>query len=126
MTDFVGTATLVRLALRRDRILIPVWILVFVTMAAGSAQASIELYPDVESRVEAARTSNSSPALVSLYGRIFDETSLGELSLFKLTAFGAALVGLLARSSSYGTPGPRRRPGGSSCSAPESSAGTPL
>jgi ABC-2 type transport system permease protein len=96
MTDFVGTGTLVRLALRRDRILIPVWILVFVTMAAGSAQASIELYPDAQSRVEAARTSNSSPALVSLYGRIFDETSLGELSLFKLTAFGAALVGLLA------------------------------
>ncbi|MEV0290179.1 ABC transporter permease [Kribbella sp. NPDC050820] len=96
MTDFVGTGTLVRLALRRDRILIPVWIVVFVSMAAGSAQASIDLYPDVNSRIEAARTSNASPALVSLYGRIFDESSLGELSLFKLTAFGAALVGLLA------------------------------
>jgi ABC-2 type transport system permease protein len=96
MTDFAGTGTLIRLALRRDRVLIPVWIVVFVTMAAGSAQASIDLYPDIQSRVEAARTSNASPALVSLYGRIFDETSLGELSLFKLTAFGAALVGLLA------------------------------
>ncbi len=96
MKDFVGTGTLVRLALRRDRILIPTWIVVFVVMAAGSAQASIDLYPDVGSRIEAARTTNASPALVSLYGRIFDETSLGELSLFKLTAFGAALVGLLA------------------------------
>ncbi|MEV0798662.1 ABC transporter permease [Kribbella sp. NPDC050281] len=96
MSDFVGTGTLVRLALRRDRVLIPVWIVVFVITAAGSAQASIDLYPDVQSRIEAARTSNASPALVSLYGRIFDETSLGELSLFKLTAFGAVLVGLLA------------------------------
>ncbi|ADB34168.1 Putative exporter of polyketide antibiotics- like protein [Kribbella flavida DSM 17836] len=96
MRDFVGTSTLVRLALRRDRVLIPVWIVVFVSMAAGSAQASIDLYPDVQSRVEAATTSNSSPALVSLYGRIFDPTSLGELSLFKLTAFGALLVALLA------------------------------
>ncbi|TDC14322.1 ABC transporter permease, partial [Kribbella albertanoniae] len=96
MKDFVGTGTLVRLALRRDRILIPTWIVVFVVMAAGSAQASIDLYPDVASRTEAARTTNASPALVSLYGRIFDETSLGELSLFKLTALGAALVGLLA------------------------------
>ncbi|TDO52325.1 ABC-2 type transport system permease protein [Kribbella sp. VKM Ac-2527] len=96
MKDFAGTKTLVRLALRRDRVLIPLWIVVFAGMAASSAQASIELYPDVQSRVEAAETANSSPALVSLYGRIWDPTSLGELSLFKLTSFGALLVGLLA------------------------------
>ncbi|GAA1545021.1 ABC transporter permease [Kribbella lupini] len=96
MNDFVGTSTLVRLALRRDRVLIPLWVVVFVLMAAGSAQASIDLYPDLTSRIEAATTTNSSPALVSLYGRIFDPSSLGELSLFKLTAFGALLVALLA------------------------------
>lgn len=96
MNDFVGTGTLVRLALRRDRILIPVWIILFVISAAGSAKASIDLYSDEASLAEAARTSNASPALVSLYGRIFDETSLGEVSLFKFTAFGALLVGLLA------------------------------
>jgi ABC-2 type transport system permease protein len=96
MTDFAGTTTLVRLALRRDRILLPVWIIVFVSMAAGSAKASIDLYPDVASRVSAANSSNSSAALVFLYGRIFDTTSLGELSLFKLTSFGALLVALLA------------------------------
>ena len=60
MNDFAGTATLVRLALRRDRVLLPVWIIVFVSMAAGSAKASIDLYPDVASRVSAANTSNSS------------------------------------------------------------------
>ncbi|WP_350274157.1 ABC transporter permease [Kribbella sp. HUAS MG21] len=96
MNDFVGTGTLVRLALRRDRILLPIWILVFVVTAAGSAKASIDLYSDPKALVEAARTSNASPALVSLYGRIFDESSLGAVSLFKLTAFGALLVGLLA------------------------------
>lgn len=96
MNDFVGTGTLVRLSLRRDRILIPIWIVVFVISAAGSAKASIDLYSDQSALVSAARTSNASPALVSLYGRIFDESSLGEVSLFKLTAFGALLVGLLA------------------------------
>ena len=96
MRELAGTATLVRLALRRDRVLLPVWILVFVSLAAGSAKASIDLYPDLQSRVNAANTTNSSPALVSLYGRIFDSTSLGELSLFKLTSFGALLVALLA------------------------------
>src|SRR3954451_20062332 len=93
--DFAGTGTLVRLALRRDRILIPTWIVVFVISAAGSAKASIDLYSDHNALVEAARTTNASPALVSLYGRIFDESSLGEVSLFKFTAFGALLVGLL-------------------------------
>ncbi|WP_328992157.1 ABC transporter permease [Kribbella sp. NBC_01245] len=94
--DFAGTTTMARLALRRDRILLPVWILVFVAMAAGSAQASISIYPDVASRVKAAEGVNSSPALVSMYGRIYDVTSLGEVSLFKLTGFGALLVALLA------------------------------
>lgn len=94
--DFAGTTTLARLALRRDRILLPVWIIVFVAMAAGSAQASIELFPDVASRVKAAEGVNSSPALLSMYGRIYDMTSLGEVSLFKLTGFGALLVALLA------------------------------
>jgi ABC-2 type transport system permease protein len=94
--SFAGTATMVRLAIRRDRVLLPVWILVFVSLAAGSAQASIKLYPDVQSRVSAANTTNASPALVSLYGRIFDPTSLGAVSLFKLTAFGALMVALLA------------------------------
>lgn len=96
MNDFVGTGTLVRLALRRDRIQIPIWIVVFVMTAAGSAKATMDLYTDPKALVDAARTSNASPALVSLYGRIFDESSLGEVSLFKLTAFGALLVGLLA------------------------------
>ncbi|HEY0473877.1 MAG TPA: ABC transporter permease [Kribbella sp.] len=96
MNDFAGTAALVRLALRRDRILLPVWILLFVSMAAGSAKASINLYPDPHSWEEAGRTTNASPALVSLYGRVFDPTSLGEVSLFKMTAFGALLVALLA------------------------------
>ncbi|RZT19558.1 ABC-2 type transport system permease protein [Kribbella sp. VKM Ac-2569] len=95
MNDFVGTGTLVRLALRRDRILIPIWIVVFVMTAAGSAKATMDLYTDPKALVDAARTSNASPALVSLYGRIFDESSLGEVSLFKLTAFGALLVALL-------------------------------
>ena len=95
MNDFVGTGTLVRLALRRDRVLLPIWIVVFAMTAAGSAKASMDLYTDPKALVDAAQTSNASPALVSLYGRIFDESSLGEVSLFKLTAFGALLVGLL-------------------------------
>lgn len=92
---FTGTAALLRLALRRDRVLVPAWVLTFAGMATFSARATVGLYPDVADRLVAAEAVNGSAALVALYGRIYDPTSLGELSLFKMTAFGAALVGVL-------------------------------
>ena len=96
MSALVGTRQLVRLALRRDRVLLPIWILLFAIMANGSAAATAGLYSDDASLAAAARTVNDSPALAALYGRIYDVTSLGAISLFKLSAFGAALVAVLA------------------------------
>jgi ABC-2 type transport system permease protein len=90
-----GTGALARLALRRDRWMLAAWLGGFAAMAGVSAGATIGLYPDESSRVEAARTINASAALVALYGRIYDETSLGAISLIKLTAFGSALVAIL-------------------------------
>ncbi|OLF17128.1 ABC transporter permease [Actinophytocola xanthii] len=95
-TGFTGTTALLRLALRRDRVLATCWILVFVAMAAGSAAASQGVYPTQQARVRAASAINDTPAMVALYGRVFDPTSLGAVSLIKLGAFGAALVALVA------------------------------
>jgi ABC-2 type transport system permease protein len=92
---FVGTGHMLRLALRRDRVLVPSWVLGIAGMATFSAQATVGLYPDLPQRVQAAEAINGSAALIALYGRIYDPTSLGELSLFKMTAFGAAMVGVL-------------------------------
>ena len=96
MSGLVGTGSLVRLALRRDRIMLTVWLLIFVAMAAGSASATAGIYDTVESRVEAAASINNTPSLVALYGLIYDETSLGAISMIKLGAFGGALVAVLA------------------------------
>ena len=93
---FAGTGQLLRLALRRDRVIASVWILLFVIMAASSSSASQDLYTTLESRVRAANAVNETPAMVALYGRVFDPTSLGAVSLIKLGAMGAALAGLLA------------------------------
>jgi ABC-2 type transport system permease protein len=92
---FAGTGALIRLALRRDRLLLPAWIVGFSGMAYFSASATVGLYPDETQRVAAAEAVNSASAIVALYGPIYDPTSLGELSLFKLTAFGAALTAVL-------------------------------
>jgi ABC-2 type transport system permease protein len=93
---FAGTGALLRLAIRRDRVAASVWILLFVVMAAGSSAASQDLYTTVESRVHAANAVNNTPAMLALYGRVFDPTSLGAVSLIKLGAMGAALVALVA------------------------------
>lgn len=95
-TAFTGTGSLARLALRRDRVLLPAWILVFVATAAGSAASTGELYPTAESRIALATTANANTALVALYGWIYEPTSLGAVGLYKLVGLGSALVAVLA------------------------------
>jgi ABC-2 type transport system permease protein len=95
MGENVGTGTALRLALRRDRLLVTAWVVGLAAMAGFSAAATVDLYPTEASRVEAAETINASAAVVALYGRIYDPTSLGAVSMIKLTAFGAAIVGIV-------------------------------
>jgi len=90
-----GTGTLVRLGVRRDRWLLSLWILGFAVMAGSSASAGAGLFPDLASRVEAARTLNATASMVALFGRVYDPSSLGALSLIKYTAFMTACLGAL-------------------------------
>ncbi|MEI7778766.1 MAG: ABC transporter permease, partial [Actinomycetes bacterium] len=90
-----GTLALLRLALRRDRILLPAWILGLAAMVSISVSATKDLYPTEALRIGASSAINATAALVGLYGRIYDPTSIGALSLIKMTAFGAALVAIV-------------------------------
>jgi ABC-2 type transport system permease protein len=93
--ELAGTGALVRLTLRRDRLLIPAWVSVFVAMAALSASGTVSLYPTEAARIHAATTINSTAATVALYGPIYDPSSLGALSITKLTAVYASLLSIL-------------------------------
>jgi ABC-2 type transport system permease protein len=95
VSDFAATGALVRLALRRDRVLMPVWVAVFAVMATFSAAATADLYPTVESRVQVAETANRSPSLVALYGRIYAPDSLGAVAMWKMAGTGAIMVAVL-------------------------------
>lgn len=87
-----GTLDLVRAGVRRDRILLPVWIGLLVVMVAVSSFSMVGLYPDQASRVTTAQVINNSPALVALYGPILNEASIGELSMSKMTVVYAMFV----------------------------------
>jgi len=92
---FVGTWALVRLALRRDRWMLPSWILAFAFMAGAAVSAGAGGWPDEASRIEAAKAINESVAMVAMFGRVYDPTSLGSLSMIKYTAFMTATVAIL-------------------------------
>lgn len=96
MKPLTGTLALTRFALRRDRVLTPAWIAAFVLITVASASATMALYPDAASRISAAATINDVPVALAMYGRIWDPESLGALSMFKLTGFGAVMIGIYA------------------------------
>lgn len=90
-----GWGALLRLAVRRDRVLVPVWVAALVLSCVSSVRATVALYPDVASRIQAARGVNDNPALVAFYGPIPDVRSLGGVATFKLLLLGGVFVAML-------------------------------
>jgi ABC-2 type transport system permease protein len=96
MSALAGTGGLVRMALRRDRILLPVWLILLIAIAAGTAKSTISLYKTPGSRLAAAENINHTLGLVALDGRIYDVRSIGAIAMVKMSGFGSILVAILA------------------------------
>jgi ABC-2 type transport system permease protein len=95
MNELNGTRALLATNLRRDKLLLPLCAATFAGVAGSSAAATAGLYPDAASRTLAAELLNATPALVAMFGRVY-EPSLGAIGLIKLTGLGTAMVGLFA------------------------------
>ncbi len=96
MTSFIGTWALVRMALRRDRIRLPIWIVTIAAMVVVVAVTLDDLYPSVQARVAIASTVAANPALRSILGPIFDPTSVGGLVAWRMSFAAMVLVPLMA------------------------------
>ena len=92
----VGTGAMVRLALRRDRIMLPVWIASLTAAVVGTASSFSGLYPTLASRQQFASGIGANPALRALYGPGFDLTSVGGLTAWRIGGTGAVLVALMS------------------------------
>ncbi len=95
MSTMVGTGSLVRLILRRDRLRLAVWVILLAAVPLGTASAFIELYPDAASREQLAATVSSSPSLVAVLGPLYD-SSVGGLVTWRVGVIAAFLIGLMA------------------------------
>ena len=71
-----GTVALVRLALRRDRILLPIWIFVIAGASPAPPSAIGELYPGRHNG-RPGRHHRLEPRVAGVTGPVFDATSVG-------------------------------------------------
>lgn len=93
MTAFTGTGALVRLILRRDRVLMPIWVLLIGLLPLSLASGTASLYPTDAARQGYIDDLGSSPLLIMFYGRA-PEPSLGGL-IFWRAATGMVILGLI-------------------------------
>ncbi|GAA0260574.1 exporter of polyketide antibiotics [Saccharothrix mutabilis subsp. mutabilis] len=91
-----GTFALVRLALRRDRLLIPVWVLGLAGITLSTASAMDELYGTQALRQQLGVTAGSNPAFLAMLGPIHDYSTIGGILAWRWGVFGGLLTGLMA------------------------------
>lgn len=95
MTAWTGTARLVRLALRRDRVILTVWLVAIAGLIYGVISAEVALYVD-----EAQRTAGATFGAGNVMARIFDGpasgTTLGAMSWVESYIVLAVLVAIMS------------------------------
>ncbi|MFI6868618.1 ABC transporter permease [Nocardia sp. NPDC050406] len=85
--DFTGTGKLLRLYLRRDRIVLPLWVLLLSAPIGPTYIDSISsVYPDEAARAGFVQSILASPAQLAMYGPVYG-TSLGAAGIWKAGMF---------------------------------------
>jgi ABC-2 type transport system permease protein len=85
--NFAGTLGMLRLYLRRDRVSLPLWVLLLSVPLATVYVGSIEkIYPSEAARAGFAATIMASPAQRALYGQVYNN-SLGAVGIWKAGMF---------------------------------------
>ena len=93
--SLTGTGILARLALRRDRIMLPIWVYVVVIGVASNAFTFAKLYKTESSRQALVSSGLDNPALIFLYGRLNGD-SVGALTSWRYGVWGALFAALMS------------------------------
>jgi ABC-2 type transport system permease protein len=90
-----GAGQLAALAIRRDRLMLVVWVYALTAIAASGAYALRALYPTAAGRAQFIASVAHNPSLIFLYGQLHG-TSIGALTVWRYGAFGAIGAGLMS------------------------------
>ncbi|NEW54735.1 ABC transporter permease [Nocardia cyriacigeorgica] len=86
-SGFAGTGRMLRLALRRDRIVLPAWVLLLSVPLGNAYVAGIDaVYPTEADRASFADSILASPSQLAMYGPIYN-TSIGAVGVWKAGMF---------------------------------------
>ncbi|MFJ9564646.1 ABC transporter permease [Streptomyces fuscichromogenes] len=91
MSTLTGTGTLLRFALRRDRVTTPVWIAVNALMVLSMPNTLRTLYGTDAERTDLVRQLQTNAAFRALIGPLYD-TSLGGLTAWRVGVFAGLLT----------------------------------
>jgi hypothetical protein len=119
MDTLAGTGGLVRLILRRDRVLLPLWVLGLALIPVSYVSPFADLYPTAAARQQYADNAGFTPSTVACPAPASVSSSPGDSGSFP------SWSGCSACSPSSATPVSRRRPAAASCWAPLWVAATP-
>ncbi|MFC6081978.1 ABC transporter permease [Sphaerisporangium aureirubrum] len=94
MSTFAGTAKLIRLVLRRDRLLLPVWVLITGLIPASYVVSINQLFPTAAGRQGYADASTGNVGFIALYGPL-SGSGVGELVAWR-AGFIPVMIGLFS------------------------------
>ena len=95
MSALAGTGALAKLAVRRDRIMLPAWVYVLTALVAATGYSFKTLYKTQAAREQVAAGTAHNPAVLALTGPLFG-TSVGALTAWKYGASAAAGAALMS------------------------------
>ncbi|MGW3322746.1 ABC transporter permease [Streptomyces virginiae] len=93
--QLAGTGALLRLALRRDRVLMPVWVLVAALIPVSMPGSLGSVYATAAERAEIAASMNVNSSMRALYGPVFGD-SLGALTAWRAGVYSAVLAAAMS------------------------------
>lgn len=90
-----GARELLRLAVRRDRMLLPIWIYVLAIIAVSGGYVVKEIYKTPADRASLASTVRHDAALAFIYGQLHGD-SVGALAAWRYLVYSALAAGLMS------------------------------
>ncbi len=95
VSPLTGARELLRLAQRRDRMLLPIWIYVLAIIALSGGYVVKKIYKTPADRLSLASTVRHDAALLFIYGQLHGD-SVGALSTWRYLVYSALTAGLMS------------------------------
>ena len=96
MNGLVGTGALVKLGLRRDRIMVPIWVYALTALAVSTAYGYDKLYDTTTARLDFAAGVRNNGSTLAFYGHVYNGGTTGGLVSWRVAGIGVALTGLMS------------------------------